>query len=94
MQAASAFAHEVGLKGLRIISGMNFCKQKLYTRNCGMVLTTTMTIMVAAQVHLVKLISLLDDGMFKLINFFHWFFFFGLFFKRDFWGCFYEIFLH
>ena len=62
LQAASAFAHEVGLKGLRIISSINFCKQKLYARNCGMVLTSTMTIMVAAQVHLVKLISLLDDG--------------------------------
>ena len=62
LQAVSAFAHEVGLKGLRIISGINFCKQKLFTRNCGMVLTSTMTIMVAAQVHLVKLINLLDDG--------------------------------
>ncbi|XP_031277917.1 pentatricopeptide repeat-containing protein At1g62910-like [Pistacia vera] len=61
LQATSAFAHEVGLKGLRFISGANFSKQKLYMRNCGMVLTSTMKIMVAAQVHLFKLISLLED---------------------------------
>ena len=47
LQAVSGFAHEVGLKGLRIIFGANFSKQKLYMRNCGMVLTSTTTIMVA-----------------------------------------------
>ena len=71
LQVVFGFAHVVDLKGLRIIFGVNFSKQKLYMRNCGMVLTSTTTIMVAAQVHLFKLISLLDDGMLQLINFIH-----------------------
>ncbi|XP_031255556.1 pentatricopeptide repeat-containing protein At5g64320, mitochondrial-like [Pistacia vera] len=36
LQAAVAFAHEVGLKGLRIISGANFSKQKFYARACAL----------------------------------------------------------
>ena len=68
MQVALGFAHVVDLKGLRIIFGVNFGKQKLYMRNCGMVLTSTITIMVATQVHLFKLISLLDNGTLQLIN--------------------------
>ena len=71
LQVAFGCAYVVDLKGLRIIFGVNFSKQKLYTRNCGMVLTSTTTIMVAAEVHLFKLISLLDNGMLQLINFIH-----------------------